>query len=366
MIRRVDAIPVSLPLRKPMHMAGMRIDRAENLLVRVEADNGLVGWGEASSAPTMTGDLRDGMVAAVRQHLAPCVLGQDALAHALLAQRCRAALRGNPGAHSALDMALLDLCGRHLHVPLHQLLGGPLRKTVRSMALLGNARADEDLAEAAALRHDGQNFFKLKVGVKPVEQEIEATRALRQLLGPDISLCADADMGFSMTDASRYLRGVADCGLLFLEQPLRHEDLYGMAALASGSATPLCLDESIGDMADILACHDAGAGAGMNLKTLTLGGPSACVRAVHLCEALGLAVNLACAVAESSIGAAALCHVGATTERLDWGLSVTHHYLEADLAHVPFAWHGGELPVPAGAGLGIDVDEAQVARFRAS
>ena len=70
-IRRVDAIPVALPLLSPMKMSGITVGTAENLLVRIEAANGLVGWGEAASAPTMTGDTLGGLVAAVRDHLAP-------------------------------------------------------------------------------------------------------------------------------------------------------------------------------------------------------------------------------------------------------------------------------------------------------
>src|SRR5215470_404503 len=78
-IRRVDAIPVALPLKAPMAMSGVTIATAENLIVRIEAKSGAVGWGEAASAPTMTGDTLGGLVAAVHDHLAPLLLGQDAL-----------------------------------------------------------------------------------------------------------------------------------------------------------------------------------------------------------------------------------------------------------------------------------------------
>jgi L-alanine-DL-glutamate epimerase-like enolase superfamily enzyme len=132
-IKRVDAIPVALPLRKPMLMAGVRIEFAENLIVRIEAESGLVGWGEAASAPTMTGDLQAGMVAAIEQHLAPLLVGQDALQHAALARRCGHALHGNGGAKSAVDMALLDLVGRHVQLPVCDLLGGAMRATVKPM-----------------------------------------------------------------------------------------------------------------------------------------------------------------------------------------------------------------------------------------
>lgn len=364
-VRRVDAVPVSLPLRKPMRMAGVRIAAADNLLVRVEAEGGLVGWGEAASAPTMTGDLREGMVAAVRDHLAPLVVGQDALEHARLGRLCRQALHGSNGAKSALDMALLDLCGKHLGVPVCDLLGGALRKSVRPMFLLGNATVEEDIAEARAKVTQGIRFFKLKIGIKPIAAEIAATRAVREALGPEVTLCADANMGLTLPQARQYAAAVADCNLLFLEQPLRDDDLQGMATLARQGAIPLCADESIGGTGDILACHAAGASAGVNLKTIKAGGLSATVQAAHVCEALGMEVNLACKVAESSLGAAALCHVGAVIARLDWGVSVTHHYLEADIARTPLAWRGGDLQVPMGPGLGIEVDEAQVERVRA-
>src|SRR5215813_3241760 len=110
-IRRIDAIPIALPLKKPMKMAGVTIATADNVLVRVEADGGLVGWGEAAFAPTMTGDTQGSLVAAVR-HLAPLLVGADAWTRAALMRRLAAALVGNTGAHCAIELALLDLLGR--------------------------------------------------------------------------------------------------------------------------------------------------------------------------------------------------------------------------------------------------------------
>src|SRR5882724_1811769 len=110
-IRRVDAIPVALPLKKPVAMSGITVGVAQNLLVRIEADDGTVGWGEAASAPTMTGDTLGGLVAAVRDHLAPLLIGQNAWTRPALLTRLRRALIGNTGAHSAVEMALLDLAG---------------------------------------------------------------------------------------------------------------------------------------------------------------------------------------------------------------------------------------------------------------
>src|SRR6478752_6266245 len=99
-LRRVDAIPVALPLKKPVKMSGVNITHAENLLVRIEATDGTVGWGEAASAPTMTGDTLGGLTAAVRDHLAPLLIGQDAWQRPALMHTLKRALVGNGGARS--------------------------------------------------------------------------------------------------------------------------------------------------------------------------------------------------------------------------------------------------------------------------
>src|SRR5262245_231646 len=159
-IRRVDAIPVALPLKAPMKMANALITAAYNILVRIEAEDGTVGWGEAASAPTMTGDTLGGLVAAVRDHLGPALIGKDAWQRPDLMRDLRHVLLGNPGAHSAVEMALLDLAGRAAGVPLIELVAKPRRTSVKPMWLLGNATSDQDIAEARAKQQEGFNFFK--------------------------------------------------------------------------------------------------------------------------------------------------------------------------------------------------------------
>src|SRR5947207_14572887 len=124
LIRRVDAIPVGLPLQKPVAMAGSTVSRAFNILVRIEAEDGTVGWGEAASAPTMTGDTLGGLVTAVRDHLAPLLVGEDAWMLPALCRRLRRALYGNPGAHFAIEVALFDLAGQASGLAVVDLIGG--------------------------------------------------------------------------------------------------------------------------------------------------------------------------------------------------------------------------------------------------
>jgi muconate cycloisomerase len=360
-VRRIEAIPVALPLKSPMKMAGITITKAENLLVRVESAEGAVGWGEAPSAPTMTGDTLGGLVAAVREHLAPLLVGKDANGdHRPLLQR---ALVGNTGAHSAVEMALLDLACRASNARLIDTVAArPARSQVAPMWLLGNATPEQDITEAQAKRAEGFNSFKLKIGVKPLREEIAAAHAIRKAL-PDAILCADANCGLTLAAARRYAERTRDAKLAFIEQPLPADDLAGLKALARATRTPIGMDESIQSLADIEAVRHAGA-QGVSLKLIKLGGFRAAVAAGKLCRKLGLKINVAAKIAESSIGTAAAVHLACAVPNVDWGVSLTNMYLAADIVRLPIALRGGMVGLPDGPGLGVEVDEAAVARFR--
>ena len=360
-VRRIDAIPVALPLKAPMKMAGVTITKAENLIVRVELQDGQVGWGEAPSAPTMTGDTLGSLVAAVRDHLAPLLIGKDATAdhRGMLAR----ALVGNTGAHSAVEMALLDAACRATNSRLIDVsVKTPARTDVRPMWLLGNATVEQDIAEAQAKLREGFNFFKLKIGVKPLRDEIAAAHAIRAAL-PGATLCADANCGLTLAAAKRYAERTRDAGLAFIEQPLPAHDLVGLRALARASKTPIGMDESIHSLADIEATKRAGA-KGVSLKLIKLGGFREAIAAGKLCKKLGLKINVAAKIAESSIGTAAAVHLACAVPNVAWGVSLTNMYLAEDIVRRPIAIADGTVALPDGPGLGVEVDEAALARFR--
>ena len=171
-------------------------------------------------------------------------------------------------------------------------------------------------------------------------------------------------MGMTFQNARLFVERAREADLLFLEQPLREDDFDGMAALARVSPTPLNGDETITSIAAILALHRMGAIQGANLKTIKMGGIGATVHAMSVCAALGLSINLACKVAESSIGAAAIAQLGSVAANLDWGVSITNHYLAEDLTETAVRIEDGVVHRPRGAGLGVEVSESRVSRYR--
>jgi muconate cycloisomerase len=167
----------------------------------------------------------------------------------------------------------------------------------------------------------------------------------------------------SLADAERYVAGTQAAGLLFVEQPLDPHDLAGLARLAKASPVPIGADEGIHSLADIEAHKAAGAG-GVSLKLIKLGGMSAALKAAALCARLGLSVNIAAKIAESSIASAAAIHLACAVPSADWGVSLTHFYLAEDVVRATPRIADGKVALPTGPGLGVTVDEAAVERLR--
>src|SRR5690348_800833 len=173
-IKSITPIAVSLPMKKPVIMAGEEVRRADNMLVRIEADDGRIGWGEAASAPTMTGDTLEGLVAAVH-HLAPALLDRDPrdLDGAMPAMHGR--LYGNNGAKAAVDIALLDLAAQAAQCPMHALLGTKRRDRIPLLGVIGGGDFEGDLHDAAKKKAEGFTAFKIKVGIDTPARDAERT-----------------------------------------------------------------------------------------------------------------------------------------------------------------------------------------------
>jgi L-alanine-DL-glutamate epimerase-like enolase superfamily enzyme len=362
-ISKIEPIAVSLPMIKPVIMAGEEVRRADNVLVRLEADDGQVGWGEAASAPTMTGETTASMVAAVH-HLAPALAGRAApdIGGALAAMDGR--MYGNHGAKAAIEIALHDLVGRATRQPVHALLGERLRSRATLLSVIGGGDLAGDLRDAGNKKEDGFSIFKIKVGVDTPALDAERTRRICGVLGGGMLISADANQGFDIDGAIAYLRALDGCRLDFLEQPVAAHDLAGMAAVAAATDIAIGADEGIHCVADISGHHARGAARGVSLKAIKLGGLRALVAAARLCDRLGMRVNVSCKTGESSIACAAALHVAAVIPALAWGLTLTNAALGDDLTAHPIRSARGGADVPDRPGLGIDVDVDRVQRHR--
>ncbi|MBB6309796.1 mandelate racemase/muconate lactonizing enzyme family protein [Xanthobacter tagetidis] len=348
-IERIDIYPVAIPLRTPMVLASETISAAQNLIVRIGDDEGHWGWGESASAPTMNGELLAGMTAAVRQRLAPALLGQDCDSLPGLEQRIDGAIRGNTGAKAAVAIALTDLLARRRGVPFHAVLGPRRQERVPLIAMIGTK---DFLAEAESALAEGFTHFKIKVGRADVDADVRLTQAVRAAIRPESHLSADANMGWSVAQAQAYLSAARPARLAYLEQPVGDGDAEGFAALARADPTPLCLDEGLHGLADLKTYARDRAIAGAGLKALKFGPLSRVVAAIDLMRAHDLVPVVASKIAETSIGSAASLHLAALAHDAAWGVSLTHRYLAADVVDVPLP-ATGLARISEAPGLGI-------------
>jgi L-alanine-DL-glutamate epimerase-like enolase superfamily enzyme len=364
-IKRIEAIAVSLPMTKPLKMSFEEVASAENVLVRLETDDGTVGWGGAGAAPTMTGETVASMAAAIR-YLAPKIEGMPLDDIAAVMTRTGNYLFGNNSAKSVIEIALHDALARSKGVPVHDLLGAKRRERVAILRMVGTGKGvAADIADAKRAQAEGHVAFKIKVGVADPQEDAARTRALCEALNGDASplICADANQGWTPEQAIVYVRGVENTALAFFEQPVAAHDIEGMARVAHASRVPIGCDEGLHSLDDLKRHHAAQAARGFSLKTIKLGGMKPVIEAGLLCEKLGMKVNLASKMAETGICTAALLHLAAALPAVDWGVGLSSQYLVEDILTNPFSFAGGHVTVPAGPGLGIEVDEAKVRRY---
>lgn len=363
LIAEIECFPALLRLRKPLVMSTYRIDDGPVLFVRIRTRGGHEGWGEAAASPVMSGETLVGMAAAIKEFIAPKLLGQSALDRARLSKAMRATVFANGGAFAALDIALLDLAGKIQHVSVATLLGGAVRPAIQVLRLIGGSGdSAKDVAEAVELHQQGFRAFKLKVAVAPVALEIATVQQLRQALGLDTLISADANMGWDHSTALKFAEGVSDCSVAFIEQPLPAGDVARLAHLARLSKVPLGIDESLHGLSDIFAHTQAQATHGVSLKSIKLGGVTPLVSTAMLADSIGLSVNLAMMM-ETGVATAAMVHAAAVIPQINWGLSLGTVWIAENPVAEPDC-REGKVYISAKPGLGVAVDVKRIESLR--
>jgi muconate cycloisomerase len=361
-IASIQVFACGLPMKKPVKMASELVTRADNVFVRLESSDHIVGWGEAGSAPAMTGETVESMAAAVR-FLTPSLTGRDIADIDALIGLMDRTMYGNKAAKAAIEIALHDCLGLTLGKPVHAFLGEKRNAAIATMATVGTGDAAKDVTEARALREAGYTQFKIKVGIDTPEADAARSRLICEAIGENCTISADANQGYSTEGAVLFARAMADTRLDFFEAPVRADDLAAMASVAAASRIPVGADEGVHGFADIEAHAARKAARGMALKCIKLGGLCGVAKAGALCERLGLEINVSCKTGESSIASAAAAHVASVLPHVRWGLSVTQGGLAADVTERPLAVERGMLTVSDTPGLGIDVDERLIREY---
>jgi L-alanine-DL-glutamate epimerase-like enolase superfamily enzyme len=359
----VRAIPYAIPYKKPLRFASGSIEVADNVLVQVETEDGILGVSEAPPRPYTYGETQESIVAVIRKIFAPGLIGLSLLDR----ERIRSVVErtiANPTAKSAIDMAIWDAIGRTLVVPVHRLLGG-FTDRLRVSHMLGFDDPAKVADEAIALRESfGITSFKVKVGRRPVGLDVAVCRAVRRALGEEVEIYIDGNRGWSAAEAADALRRLTDVGLSRVEELCPADDVMSRRWLVSQCNVPFVADESVATPADVAREILSGAATAINIKTARTGFSDS-LRVSHLAEALGLEAAIGNQI-DGQIGTVCSLVFGvsqALTARHSAELS---NYLDLadDLLSQPLVIADGEMSVNGQPGLGIELDPEKVAHYR--
>ena len=351
---------VFVPFQTPHLWASGRRPGTTRLIARLATDAGLVGYGE-------TNCLWPFVEPVLHESIKPFVIGEDPHNVERVYRKVEANgyyhhKRAMVAALAAVEMAMWDLIGKAAGQPLYQLWGGAFRTRVEAIAYL-HVKAPEEMArEAQVFVAQGFRTIKLKIGMDP-ESDIEIVRAVRAAVGPRIELRADVNGSWTPGTAKRQLAKLEPFDLQYVEQPLVHDDLTGHRELRRCSRVPIALDESAFTLTDVINIVRAEAADVILLDPHEAGGCWVVRKAAAIAEAAGLPVTLHSG-AELAFSTAAYIHLAAATPNCSLAIDSSYYEIADDLSAGRHEYVEGAFTLPEKPGLGVELDEAKLDRYR--
>jgi L-alanine-DL-glutamate epimerase-like enolase superfamily enzyme len=364
-IERFEVFGVAVPLAAGgFKNAYLTKTVQKSAIVRLTAAGGAVGVGNIDPSPGYSAETIEESLAALRERLAPLVVGLDAANIHVLNARLDAATPGLLDAKAAIEMACVDLTARALGVPVYTYLGGAAKERLTFNAWIGIVSPEEAAAEALKWFERGFRSAKIKVG-GGIEADRERVKAVRAAVGSAMALRIDANAGYDADTAVRLARFMQPYDLQLIEQPVAADDLAGMARVRrEAGGVPIMADESILDHASLIAVIKAQAADIVKLKVMKQGGFHRAAAMLATAEAAGMR----CVVGHGfglGVNTMAEIMLAATSANVIDGLECVGPLKTVDdITTEKLDLGTGALALPPGPGLGVTLDEAKLARYR--
>jgi muconate cycloisomerase len=331
------------------------------VLVRLHDDEGRTGLGEASVTAVWSGETQAGVIALVKETLTPLLIGADPFDVEWLSRRMDAAVHANSFAKAAIEMALLDLQGQKLGVPVYKLLGGRERdgRSIRLKVVVGAVEPAEAAQRAQRMVQQGWRAIKVKVGRHGEPRpDVDRLRAVREAIGPDVWLSVDANGGYTPAQAVCAAAEFEKLGVALFEQPTRRGDHHAMAWVRRRSGIPLMADESVFTPADVLEVIRHDAADVLSIYPGKHGGIRATQHLAKLAEAAGIPCTIGSNL-EREVATAAMAHVAVASANIQCerfpGDLIGPLYFQQPLTRAQLQYEVDRICVPEEPGLGIQV-----------
>jgi len=351
-ITDVDAYYYDLPLLEPFKISIAEMKDALNVLVRLHTNQGIVGWGEAAPFPALSGDTQATSIAAAKD-MAELVKGQDALNYVKIINAINSFIPHNTCIKAAFDMALFDILGKVADLPLYKLLGGAKNSFETDLTISLHTPEETAIRGLEAVKK-GFKTIKAKVGVS-MESDVARIKALREAVGPEISIRIDANQGWSVPEAIKTLDRLTEYDIQLIEQPVSASDLAGLKQVRNSVKIPVMADEALFSPADALQIIKSEAADYLNIKLMKAGGILPSLKIAHLGEAAGLRCMVGC-MNESNLSISAGAHLHASQSNIVFADLDTSFFLKVDPVIGGITINNGMVTLPEQAGIGAEVD----------
>jgi L-alanine-DL-glutamate epimerase-like enolase superfamily enzyme len=363
-IAAIETFPVDIPTRPEFTIvSSLGTHRTSRyVLVAIRTSDGLIGYGEATVMPIWSGETQAGAIAAIREVLTPVLIGRDPRELPALCDAMDRALVGNPFTKAAIEMALWDVRGKVAGQPVCQLLGGPLQAPEIPLKFsIGAFTPARAAAVAETMAQRGFRAVKVKVGLE-LKEDLARVSAVRSAVGPDFRVAVDANGGWTEEAATAALPELERLRVNAIEQPLQRRDFRGSAQLRKRTRIPIMLDEAIFTLDDALEAIYTEACDLISIYPGKNGGIGRSLEIAHAAHAAGLQCVIGSNL-EWEIGSAAMLHLAVAIPNLAGAVDhdiIGTIYHERRTASPPIGITNGKALLPAGIGLGVELDHAAV------
>lgn len=355
-IDKVELFGIRLPLHEPFIVSYDKYEDMPAILVKIELENGVVGWGEAVPDQHVTGETWHSALQVLEHELAPLLSGLSPFQIELIHQKMNKKILGNPSAKAAIDCALYDLMGKITEQPVYQLIGGKTHDFLVMPQVISIKSPDEMASDARRMVREGFRNLKIKVGTD-METDIERIRAVRNAIPPEVKLRVDANQGWDRTSAITVIDQTKDCLVEWYEQPVLADDILSLQEIRKVSPAKIMIDEGIHSTHDLLNVIKTRSADMVNIKLMKAGGIYPSLAIANMAEAAGLPCQVGSMV-ESAVGTMAGAHLAISRDIIQSNELVGPFMISKDIGKVSF--EGDVLKFPELPGLGVVVDESLV------
>ena len=363
-ISRLSVFVTQIPVRAVhSHCIGDMAGHSTNVIVKLDTDAGITGWGDAAPWAVFTGTA-EANAAALHIYLRPLLIGADPFRVEWLLSQADRTVVHCPEAKAAMEMALFDVVGQALKTPVCNLLGGRVRDEIPLSFSIANPKLEEDLELVKRLYADGLRLFKVKTGFASHREDLLRLEKLRALIPADAELRVDYNQGMQPYDAIRRLRDIEVFKPGFIEQPIPSAYLEALAEIARAIDTPIMADEAVFTAEDAIRLVGLRAADLVSVKIMKCGGMIRGKQIAAIAGAAGIAAYGG-DMFETGIAHMAGTHMTAATPNISLGCEFYQatYYLAEDLLAEPFPIKNGKVQVSDTPGLGIVVDQDKLKKY---